>query len=188
MAKTPEEMAEAMVRNLVEKTGKTLAQWVKIAGRSKLVKHGEILKFLKSEHDLTHGYANLIAHKTLKSDAGSASNVGELVDKQYAGAKANLRPIYEKLIAAVTKFGDVEVSPKNAYVSLRRAKQFAILQPSTATRLDVGIKLKGMKPVGRLEASKSFNSMVTHRVRVETLKDVDKELIGWLCQAHKAAS
>ena len=188
MPKSPEEMMEAMVANLAEKTGKTLAQWVRLAGKSKLVKHGEILKFLKSEHDLTHGYANLIAHKTLKSDSGSVSDVGKLVDRQYAGTKAHLRSIYEKLIAAVTKFGDVEVSPKNAYVSLRRAKQFAILQPSTATRLDVGIKLKGVKPVGRLEASKSFNSMVTHRVRVESLKDVDKELVGWLRQAHDAAS
>ena len=188
MPKSPEEMAQAMVRNLVEKTGKTLAQWMKIAGRSKLMKHGEILRLLKTEHGLTHGYANLIAHKTLKSDAGSASNVDELVDRQYAGAKANLRPIYEKLIAVVTKFGEVEVSPKTAYVSLRRAKQFAILQPSTASRLDVGIKLKGVKPMGRLEASKIFNSMVTHRVRVESLKHVDKELVGWLRQAHDAAS
>ncbi len=188
MPKSPEEMAEAMVRNLAEKTGKTLIQWLKIAGGSKLNKHGELVKFLKSEHGLTHGYANLIAHKTLASDAGSASRVGELVDRQYTGAKADLRPIYEKLIAAVAKFGDVEVSPKKAYVSLRRAKQFAILQPSTATRLDVGIKLKHVEPVGRLEVSGSFNSMVTHRVRVESLKDVDKELVGWLRQAHNAAN
>ena len=188
MPKSPEEMAEAMVRNLAEKTGKTLAQWLTIAGRSKLKKHGELVKFLKSKHGVSHGYANLIAHKTLKSDAGSASSGAELVDRQFAGAKGPLRPIYEKLIAAVTKFGDVEVSPKKAYVSLRRAKQFAIVQPSTATRLDVGIKLKNVEPAGRLEASGSFNSMVSHRVRVECLKDVDKELVGWLRQAHSAAS
>ncbi len=188
MSKSPEEMAEAMVRNLAEKTGKTLAQWLKIAGKSKLKKHGEIVKFLKSEHGLTHGYANLIAHKTLKSDAGSASTVGDLVDQQYAGTKADLRPIYEKLIAAVNKFGEVEVSPKKAYVSLRHAKQFAILQPSTATRLDVGIKLKDVDPAGRLEASGSFNAMVSHRVRVESLKEVDKQLVGWLRQAYNAAS
>lgn len=187
MSKSPEEMTEAMVRNLAEKTGKTLTHWLKIAGNSKFYKHGEMVKFLKSEHGLTHGYANLIAHKTLKSDAGSASTVGDLVDQQYAGAKAALRPIYEKLIATVTKFGDVEVSPKKAYVSLRRTKQFAILQPSTATRLDVGIKLKDVQPAGRLEASGSFNAMVSHRVRVESLKEVDKKLVDWLQQAYTAA-
>jgi len=187
MAKSPEEMTDAMILNLAEKTGKTLAQWLKIAGGSKLQKHGELVKFLKSDHGLSHGYANLIAHKTLKSDAGSVANVDDLVDAQYAGKKAELRPIYDKLMAAVIEFGDVEVSPKKAYVSLRRAKQFAIVQPSTATRLDVGINLKGAEPVGRLEASGSFNSMVTHRVRVESLSAVDQQLVGWLREAHGAA-
>lgn len=187
MPKSPEEMAEAMIRNLAEKTGKSLAQWLRIARGSKLAKHGELVKFLKSEHGVTHGYANMIAHKTLASDAGSVSDATDLVDRQYARAKAPLRPIYEKLIARVAGFGDVEVSPKKAYVSLRRATQFAILQPSTATRLDVGIKLKDVKPAGRLEAAGSFNSMVSHRVRVETLKDVDRELVAWLRKAYDAA-
>jgi hypothetical protein len=92
------------------------------------------------------------------------------------------------LLAAVHKFGtDVQVSPKKAYVSLRRSKQFAIIQPSTATRLDVGINLKGTAPTPRLEASGSFNAMVSHRVRVSKLGEVDKELLGWLKAAYKAS-
>ncbi len=187
MGNSPEAAEATMVSNLQDKTGKSLDAWVKIAKASKQTKHGKLVALLKSEHGLTHGYANLVAHSMLKSAAGDAAP-DDLVASQYSGKKSELKPIYDALMAAVTKFGEVEVSPKNAYVSLRRAKQFAILQPSTATRLDVGIKLKGVKPVGRLEASKSFNSMVTHRVRVESLKDVDKELVGWLRQAHKAAS
>lgn len=187
MAKSPDDMTATMISNLKDKTGKTLDQWLKIVGKSKLSKHGEIVKMLKSEHSVTHGFANLIAHKALASDAGSSSGDTSLIDQQYAGAKADLRPIYDKLIAAVQKFGGVEVSPKKSYVSLRHAKQFALLQPSTATRLDVGIKLKDVKPSGRLEASGSFNAMVSHRVRVESIKDVDKELIGWLQQAHNQA-
>ena len=136
---------------------------------------------------MTHGYANLVAHRTLKSAAIDAAP-DDLIASQYFGKKSELKPIYDALIAAVTKFGDVEVSPKKAYVSLRRAKQFAIFQPATATRLDVGIKLKDVEPVRRLEASGSFNAMVSHRVRVETLKDVDKKLVGWLRQAYDAAS
>jgi len=187
MAKSPEEMTESMIQNLPEKTGKTLAQWLKITKATKLGKHGELVKFLKTEHGISHGYANLIAHKHLGSDAGSAASTGDLVDAQYAGAKAGLRSIYDQVIAAVGKFGTVEVSPKKAYVSLRHAKQFAIVQPSTATRVDVGINLKGVPPSGRLEASGSFNAMVTHRVRVESAKDVNKELVGWLRQAYDAA-
>jgi hypothetical protein len=32
---------------------------------------------------------------------------------------------------------------------------------------DVGLNLKGVRPKGRLEASGSFNAMVTHQVRLE---------------------
>ena len=86
------------------------------------------------------------------------------------------------------KFGpDVEVSPKKAYVSLRRTKQFACVQPSTGTRVDVGLILPGEKPGKRLEASGSFNAMVTHRVRVGGVEEVDAELLAWLRQAYQGA-
>ena len=106
----------------------------------------------------------MIALQALQTDSRTATDSDALVDAQYAGAKAALRPIYDALLAVVRKFGkDVEVSPKKAYVGLRRNKQFAIIQPSTATRVDVGINLKGIKPAGRLEASGSFNAMVSHQ-------------------------
>jgi hypothetical protein len=38
-----------------------------------------------------------------------------------------------------------------------------------------------------LEPSGSFNSMVSHRVRLDSGKGVDKELIGWLKQAYEQA-
>ena len=184
---SPEEMAAAMIANMKEKTGKTLPQWLKITKASKLAKHGELVKLLKSEHGMTHGFANLVAHKTLKSDAGSAGDT-DLVAAQYAGKKEALRPIHDALVAAVQKFGgDVELAPKKAYVSLRRAKQFGLIQPSTATRVDVGLNLKGVAPTERLEAAGSWNSMCTHRVRVNSEKEVDAELKGWLKQAYGAA-
>lgn len=184
---SPEAALQTMIRNLQEKTGKSLDQWITIARGTKLTKAREILNYLKSEHGLTYGYANLIALKSLESDAGSASGE-DLIAAQYSGAKEQLRPIYEALIAAVQKFGgDVEIAPKKGYVSLRRKKQFAIFQPSTASRMDVGINLKGTAPTARLEASGSFNAMVSHRVRVSKKDEVDKELIGWLKNAYDAA-
>jgi hypothetical protein len=187
MAKTPEEMAAAMVPNLKDKTGKTLEQWVQIARKSKLARHGEIVKHLKGEHGLTHGYANLVALETLKPTGGAAGG-DDLVAAQYSGKKADLRPIYDKLIAAIGKLGkDVEVAPKKTYVSLRRNKQFAIVQPTTRTRVDLGINLKGEPAAGRLEASGSFNAMVSHRVRLEKPADVDKDVKAWLKKAWSDA-
>lgn len=184
---TPEEMEASMIRNLKDKTGKTLDQWLKIVRASGLSKHGEMVKLLKSEQGLTHGYANLVAHKAREAAAPAAAGDGDPVDAQYAD-KEDLRPIYEALIERVRNFGDdVEVSPKKTYVSLRRSKQFALIQPSTKTRVDVGIQLKGRAAGERLEASGSFNAMVSHRVRVTAKDQVDPELIGWLREAYDAA-
>ena len=187
MAKNPEEMAAAMVANLKANTGKTMKQWLAIAKASKLEKHGALVKHLKSDHEMTHGYANLVAHEHFASGA-NASAPDDLVGQQYSGKKASLRPIYDALIAVVTKLGkDVELAPKKAYVSLRRSKQFGLIQPSTATRVDVGLRLDDTPPKGRLEASGSFNSMVTHRVRITDMKEIDGELRGWLKQAYQAS-
>ncbi len=189
MAKSPEEMANQMIANMKEKTGKTLEQWLKIAKSMGHEKHGQIVKSLKTDHGMTHGFANLVAHKLLKSDAGSQSDAGtDLVAGQYGGPKADLRPIYDALIKTVKSFGkDVEIAPKKAYVSVRRSKQFALIQPSTKTRVDLGINLKGEKPSGKLEASGSFNAMVSHRVRLETVSDVDANVKKWLRKAYDAA-
>ena len=188
MADKIDQAWQTMIQNLEEKTGKSLAEWVKIAKKSKLAKHGELVKFLKSDHGLTHGYANLVAQRTLAdSDEGRAA-ADDPVAAQYAGEKAGLRLIYDTLVTAVGKFGsDVEVSPKKTCVSLRRSKQFALIQPTTKTRVDVGINLKGVSPKGRLEASGSFNAMVSHRVRVSKQSEIDEELLGWLKQAYDAA-
>ena len=182
--------AQTMLNNIPEKTGKTLKQWHAVLKRSALAKHGELVKLLKSEHAVTHGFANLIVHEYRHSGGSSGGGEGasDPVKAQYSGAKADLQPIYEALIKTVKAFGkDVEVAPKKAYVSLRRNKQFALIQPSTKTRVDVGINLKGTNTTERLEASGSFNKMVSHRVRVTDKKQVNAELKKWLKQAYDAA-
>lgn len=196
MAKTPEEMAQAMAENLKKNTGKSLAEWAKVAKGSGLAKHGEVVKFLKEEHGLGHGYANLVAHEAKGSvgiASGKKANASEgedLVAAQYSGAKADLRPIYDALIEKVKAFGsDVEIAPKKANVSLRRSKQFALIQPSTKTRVDVGIQLKEppRTATDRLEASGSFSSMVSHRVRLERVEDIDTEVVAYLREAYERA-
>jgi hypothetical protein len=188
VAKSPQEAKAAMIAGLREKTGKSLDEWLVILRGSGLTKHKEFMTLLKGEHSVTHGFANMIALQALASDSHTSDDPDSLVAAQYAGVKAGLRPIYDKLLEAIGKFGkDIEVSPKKAYVSLRRNKQFAIIQPSTATRVDVGINLKDAATTERLEKSGSFNAMVSLRVRVSAAAEVDKELIGWLKKAYEAS-
>lgn len=177
---------QTMLDNLHKNTGKTLKQWVEIIKKRNFEKHGQIMKFLKEEHSFTHGFANMVAMKSRGADAGSVENKDELIDKQYKG-KEHLKPLYDKLIKEIRKFGkDVEITPKNAYVSLRRKKQFAILQPATKTRFQIGVNLKGQKPKGKLTAEKP-NSMCSHKINLADIKDIDKEVMEWIKKAYENA-
>jgi len=185
MNKRPEEALAGMIASLKEKTGKSLDEWAKIIDKAKLTKHGDIMKLLKGEHGVSHGYANQIALNVLK---GPTTSDADPVEEMYAGKKAPLKPIHDALLKKINAFGpDIDLAPKKGYVSVRRSKQFAIIQPSTADRLDVGIQLKGKKPTDRLEPSGSFNAMLSHRVRLSSVKDVDAELIAWLKEAYSSA-
>lgn len=176
-----------MEKGLLEKTGKSLNHWVKVVHDSKIEKHSAIIKFLKTEHGFTHGYANFVAHKSKKSDAASIDDA-DLLTNQYKG-KESLKPIYEKLIAAIEKFGsDITRTPKKSAVSMIRKKQFALIKPATKTRIDLGLKIKGKPTTERLENSGPFGTMCTHRVRLTNVDEVDSELIGWLMEAYEMAN
>jgi predicted transport protein len=178
---------QTMIDNLHKKTGKTLEQWIALVKKENFGKHSEVISFLKDKYGLTYGYANLVAHRLKGTDAGSAENKDDLIEKQYKG-KEHLRPMYDQLLAEIRKFGDVvEVAPKNAYVSLRRKKQFAMLQPATKTRFEIGINLKGHQPEGKLEAITTANAMCSHRINIADINDIDKEIIDWLKLAYDNA-
>lgn len=175
-----------MIDNLQKNTGKSLDQWTALVKAKNFEKHGEILKFLKEDHGLSHGFANLIALKAKGSHAGSAENPDDLITKQYQG-KESQKPIYDKLIAGILAFGDdIEIAPKNTYVSLRRKKQFAILNPATKTRFEVGINLKGREPKGMLVAEKP-GSMCTHKINIADLKDINDEVMQWIRTSYNNA-
>lgn len=187
MPKSPEEMAASMYKNIEPKTGKSLAAWLALIAKSGPEKHREITNWLKKEHGVTHGYASLIAREHVNKGKAAPSE-DDLVGAQYAGAKADLKPIYLAVLEATAKFGKGrEVAPKKTYVSLRHKTQFALVQASTKTRVDIGIKLKGVAPTERLEDGVKWNAMITHRVRVTDASEIDAELVGWLKAAFDAA-
>ena len=62
----PLSMEKAMLKNMVEKTGRPIDKWIEIVNSKEFNKHSEIVHFLKKDYSMTHGYANLIAHKSKK--------------------------------------------------------------------------------------------------------------------------
>jgi predicted transport protein len=178
---------QTQIANIEKATGKKLSDWIAIVNKSGFVKHGELVSFLKDKHGFTHGNANTIVHFSKQSHAGAPENDTDWITEQYKG-KENLKPWYDKIMAEINKFGnDVEVAPKKAYVSLRRKKQFAILQPSTKDRLDIGLNIKGVAPSGAVEDGSKWNAMCTHRIKLTDEKAINKDLFNWIKQAYDQA-
>lgn len=172
-----------MEKGLLEKTGQALEHWIKIVHAAKLEKHKMIIDYLKAEHGFTYGFANFVAHKARQSDAAS-HDADDLLTNQYKG-KELLRPIYDKLIAAILSFGsDITKTPKKDSVSLIRKHQFALIKPATKKRIDLGLKLKGKPVTDRLGNSGPFGTMCTHRVQITDLLEVDEELLSWIKEAY----
>lgn len=147
----------------------------------------QLVKLLKTEHEVTHGFANLIVHEYLNQ--GSATEEVGLLDVPYAKGKKGLIPLRDELIKMVNRLrSGVEIAPKKTYVSLRHKKHFALVQPSTKTRIDLGINLKGVEPVGKLQLSGSLGSMVSHNIAIHALVDIDGEVEAWLKWALEEAS
>jgi len=187
MAHTVDSMTQTMIDNMPEKTGKPLEAWFKLIKASGLEKHGEILKLLKGEHGITHGFANTITMLYRQQAAGGPASEDELISGQY-GSKEHLKPWYDKLVAEVSKFGkDVELAPKKAYVSLRRARQFCIIQPTTKSRIDLGLNLKGVDASGVLIEGDKWSGMCTHRIEIHSPEDITPEVVDWLRKAYEAA-
>ena len=60
----PLSMEKAMIKNMINRTGKSIDDWVIIAKQQKDMKHNQLVNFLKKEYSITHGYANLIVRKS----------------------------------------------------------------------------------------------------------------------------
>jgi hypothetical protein len=104
----------------------------------------------------------------------------------YAGPKAALRPIHDRLMDGIGQFGAFEIAPKKGYVSLRREKQFAMIGPGANSRVDVGLNMKDVPAKGRLEAQPA-GGMCQYKVKVTDPAQVDAELIGWIRRAYDSA-
>jgi hypothetical protein len=190
---TVDEGLEAQIRNIEKQYGKPLNEWIAIVKESGLTKHTDMVALLKSQYGMSHGSAHRVALKAREAHAASMIKAAEAsgrdpIDEMYSGKKADLKPLHDALMTAITTFGDdIELAPKKGYVSLRRKKQFAMIQPTTATRIDLGLILKDVPTAERLESAVSFNALFTHRVRVNTIDDVDAQVIAWLKRAYDLA-
>lgn len=117
------------------------------------------------------------------------ASADELIDGQYADRPA-LRPILDRLLADAALLGPVEVQARKGCVALASPRrQFAVVRASARDRVDLGLRLPGHAPGGRLRAATAVgNDAITIRVGLCDPDEVDEEVLDLLARAYAVNS
>jgi Family of unknown function (DUF5990)/Domain of unknown function (DUF5655) len=118
----------------------------------------------------------------------SPAGAGELIAGQYAD-RPQLRPLLDAVLAALPPLGPVTVQARRtcvSFVSPRRT--FAAAEATTKSRVDLGLRLDGVPPDGRLLAARNMNAgSMNLRIALTGPGDVDDEVRDWLRRAYDAS-
>jgi len=116
------------------------------------------------------------------------ADAGELIGGQYAD-RAQLRPILDAVLAALPPLGQVTVAARRTCVSFASPRRtFAAAEATTKSRVDLGLRLDGVAPEGRLLAARNMSAgSMNLRVALTAPGDVDDEVRGWLRRAYDAS-
>ncbi len=139
MALSAGQMQEAVIKNLPEKTGKSLDEWIGIARSFNVSKTNEILKKLKSDYGLGHVQAQTIVWR-MDGDKPYIETNGyeESIFK-------NTFDLYKELKSLIVGISDeIKVKPCKTYIPFYRKNQFAILTEKKSD-LILGLNLKKEK-------------------------------------------
>jgi hypothetical protein len=188
-------MVQKWSKELTEKTGRSLEEWIVLAKQSGLTAEKERREWLKKEHKLGTNSASWIAERAdgngtdvFDSPETYLKAAAEWVEAQYSGPRAALRPLYEKLLKFGFSLGkDVKACPCKTMVPLYRNHVFAQIKPSTNTRIDLGFALGNMKTPKRLIDTGGYEKKdrITRRIEIKSTADIDDEVKRWLKKAYE---
>jgi hypothetical protein len=127
--------------------------------------------------------ARELHREVLGGDDRALAEAEELIAGQYSG-RPQLRPVLDAVLAALPAFGPVTVQARKTFVSLSTPRRvFAVVQATTRSRVDLGLRLEHERPGGRLLAARDIGA-ATVRIPLTRPEDVDAEVIGWLRHAY----
>jgi hypothetical protein len=168
---------------LEKQTGAGVAPWNERIKKGRFEDETSLRAWLAKQG--VKGYAQdlLVMERFGYPDFFTASGQ-ELIDGQYAD-RPNLRPIFDAIVRAVEGFGDVAIHARKTYVSLVSPRRtFARVVPTTRNRVDLGLRLEGLKPRGRLQRSKIHETMQV-QVGLTSPDQVDSQVLAWLRRAYE---
>lgn len=180
-------MEEAAERNIFERTGTSIEGWVEIVRTEGPENEKEQANWLKTVHGITTNYAMWIVERAAGRGADTY-DADAHVEEMFAGAKAPLRPLYDRLLAmGFALGGDIKVCPGKTAVPIYRKHVIAQIKPTTRTRIDFGLALKDAPITGRLVDTGGYEKKdrITRRIEIGSLDDIDDEVERWLKRAYE---
>ena len=173
---------EMWIRVLEKQTGEGLDKWNRRIKKEGLEDERSLRAWL-TEQGVT-GYAlSLLLMERFGYPDFLLASADELIDAQYAD-RPQLRSTFDAVISAAMGLGEVIIQARKTFVSLVSPRRtFARVQATTKNRVDLGLRLEGQKPIGRLRPSRIHETM-RFQISLTAPGDVDSEALDWLQKAY----
>lgn len=184
MALGPKQMGEAIIRNLKEKTGKSIDEWIEVLTKKELQDKKEIIAFLKTENGLGH----FQAHKVFEHFNGKDNyeDPSTFADTIFNTKKS--KELYEFSKSKILEIAkDIRIQPCKTYIPFYRKNQFAILTKTKDEALILGINLPENQSNPRFSNKQTKGSIrINAQTVIQSKADFDNEIISTLKEAYKA--
>jgi hypothetical protein len=183
-----QEQRERDIELLLQRTGAGLEHWNRRVREGGFADEGSLRAWLSGEGVTGYPQMLLVMERFGYPDYLTAT-ADALIEGQYAD-RPGLRPILDAVLARLPRIGDVTVQARKTYVALLTPKRtFAAVQPTTKTRVDLGLRLAGVHPTDRLQPAPNFGqSSVTMKIGLGSPEDIDDKVGDWLKQAYNQSA
>ena len=112
-------------------------------------------------------------------------SLSQSLTRHFEGRAANVRQIYETIVAAARKLGPVEEDPKKTSIHLNRRSAFAGIQ----TRGDsLILTVKSTGDIADPRISKREQASANrwhHEIRISNPGEIDEQIIAWLEHSYQ---
>ena len=174
---SPADMMTSVSDSMKERTGKTLEEWVAAVQSAgiDLLDQKAVRNWLKKQGVLQNSQWT-IADAAARAAGWERPSVEGYIESQYTGEKSNLRPIFDALREIIEGLGeDVSVEGRGGYTPIVRKRQFAAIQASTKTRVDLGLRFK-QTPNSELLSTASLPGQSTHKLGLTSAEQITDEV------------
>lgn len=183
---SPADMMTSVTDGMKERTGQTLEEWVlavQASGTNPLDQKA-VRSWLKGQGVLQNSQW-AIADAAARAAGWERPSMEGYIDSQYQGEKAPLRAIFDTLREIIVGLGeDVSVEGRGGYTPFVRKRQFAAVQASSKTRVDLGLRFR-QAPDSALLSTTSLPGQSTHKLGLISVEQITDEVIEMIRLAYE---